>query len=91
MTEEYIEEHPLADEWFQKTFDEIEELLVKRVNEGIEEGVPVHLVALASVAIFIGLLTKMAHHSGLDHDRSNAWSVRRASPSPTPASTNSTK
>lgn len=87
MTEEYIEEHPLADEWFQKTFDEIEELLVKRVNEGIEEGVPVHLVALASVAIFIGLLTKMAHHSGLDHDKVERM-VRQARITITNASVN---
>lgn len=70
MTEDLEEENPAADAWFQKTFDEFEELIIKRVGEAIEEdGVPVHLAALASMAVFIGLLTKMAHHSGLDHDK----------------------
>lgn len=70
MTEDLEEENPAADAWFQKTFDEFEELSIKRINEAIEdEGVPVHLAALAGMAVFIGLLTKLAHHSGLDHDR----------------------
>lgn len=70
MNEELPEESPAANEWFQKTFDEFELLTITRINEAIEdEGVPVHLAALASIAVFIGLLTKMAHHSGLEHDK----------------------
>lgn len=65
MSEVSPEMQAAADEWFDRTFAEFEELMMTRIMEARDDGVPLPLGALGAVSAFVCLITKLSHFGNI--------------------------